>query len=763
MSEAPIILSPTVQIQAVPTGSATQSSNVPQAFANLPNGTTLKGFVINRDAQSNPIIRTDKGDVLVKSDFFLKTGSEVVIRIQQNVNTGTRARLVSVDGLTPQQLQEQMNARATKDGDAILRTSLAPSNAGGAQSANAKSADVFMQAVFLKPSLSSSGGERVGNPSLPPLPPALSNLATRLQEGAQMQLRLIESDIPVEPKPGDNRQQAQLRDKMPANAQQAFNRYSGAAREGALPPQLTQGARQAGTAAQTALQQATTQAGTVAGGAQATPTQPAGPQTVASVQQAAQGVQGTTQAGGMATSTAVASTVAGAAATQAGGMQTTPAQPSGPQTVASAQQAAQGATQAGGMATTTTTTTTVAGAAATQAGGAQNTPATPSSPQTVASAQQAAGTGTATTLPAGGQASPGSAAAPTAPASSTVLGNVNPQSAIAQPGANAMSYNVPANAAASPATQTASVPNAPMLQGVVVGTERGGETIVQTPLGTLKLFTSAPPPPGSTLRFEVVNVNNPTQASSGTQASAPGASSGDSALKIMSSLSRDWQSLSSIVAALQMADTEAASRLLNRVLPNTNQNLTQGVLFFLSALKGGDVRQWLGNRVGNAAEKAAGDAVRKLGGEMAAMRTMFVDASPEQPWQTMVLPLVQDEKLHTIRMHVREDFDDEGKQKQGGGQRFVVEVELTQLGEMQFDGFIRKAANAATRFDLVIRTRGALPEHMQQDIQTIFGKAAEATRFEGTVSFQENVSNFRRPMEEIVHPSGESDDGSILA
>ncbi len=557
---------------------------------------------------------------------------------------------------------------------------------------------------------------------------------------------------------------------MPANAQQAFNRYSGAAREGALPPQLTQGARQAGTAAQTALQQATAQAGTVAGGVQATPTQQAGPQTVASVQQAAQGVQATTQAGAMATSstaaTTAASSVAGAAATQSGGMQTAAtSQPSGLQTVASAQQAAQGAMQAGSATASPTATTTVAGAAATQAGGAQTTPPTPASPQTVASAQQAAGTGTgtATTLPAGGQASPGSAAAPTAPASSTVLGNVNPQSAIAQSGANAMSYNVPANAAASPAAQTASVPNAPMLQGVVVGTERGGETIVQTPLGTLKLFTSAPPPPGSTLRFEVVNVNNPTQASSGTQASAPGASSGDSALKIMSSLSRDWQSLSSIIASLQAADTEAAGRLLQRVLPNTNQNLTQGVLFFLSALKGGDVRQWLGNRVGNAAEKAAGDAVRKLGGEMAAMRTMFVDASPEQPWQTMVLPLVQDEKLHTIRMHVREDFDDEGKQKQGGGQRFVVEVELTQLGEMQFDGFIRKAANAATRFDLVIRTRGALPEHMQQDIQTIFGKAAEATRFEGTVSFQENVSNFRRPMEEIVHPSGESDDGSILA
>lgn len=64
-------------------------------------GTVLAGFIINRDAKGNPILRSDKGDVVFASDFFLKIGSEVTIRIENQGGT-TLAKLLTVNGQPPE-------------------------------------------------------------------------------------------------------------------------------------------------------------------------------------------------------------------------------------------------------------------------------------------------------------------------------------------------------------------------------------------------------------------------------------------------------------------------------------------------------------------------------------------------------------------------------------------------------------------------------------------------------------------------------------
>src|SRR4051812_3634243 len=73
------------------------ASQAPPAIAALSVGAILQGFIINRDAGGNPIVRTDKGDFPFATSYFLKIGSEVVIRIG---STGghTLAHLLSVDG-----------------------------------------------------------------------------------------------------------------------------------------------------------------------------------------------------------------------------------------------------------------------------------------------------------------------------------------------------------------------------------------------------------------------------------------------------------------------------------------------------------------------------------------------------------------------------------------------------------------------------------------------------------------------------------------
>jgi len=105
---ADITITPVVNAGAltpVPAESAALSSTQEQVqtlLASLPSGTLLQGFVLNRDASGNPILRTDQGDFSLQSPFFLKIGSDVVVRVSGS-GAQAQASIVTVDGLPPEQ------------------------------------------------------------------------------------------------------------------------------------------------------------------------------------------------------------------------------------------------------------------------------------------------------------------------------------------------------------------------------------------------------------------------------------------------------------------------------------------------------------------------------------------------------------------------------------------------------------------------------------------------------------------------------------
>lgn len=78
-------------------GISRNAPQVPQAVASLPPGSLIKGFVLNRAAGGQPILRSDFGDFLIQSKVFLRIGSEVTIRVQA-AGTNFRADIIEVDG-----------------------------------------------------------------------------------------------------------------------------------------------------------------------------------------------------------------------------------------------------------------------------------------------------------------------------------------------------------------------------------------------------------------------------------------------------------------------------------------------------------------------------------------------------------------------------------------------------------------------------------------------------------------------------------------
>jgi hypothetical protein len=141
------------QIQAVSVGSATQNATqTPSELSGLPIGTYIRGFVINRDRSNNPILRTDQGDVLVRSDVFLKTGAQVTIRIEQ-IASQLRARIITVDDIPIKDIIEQQQQLPPKD-DIVLQPSIAP-RVPAALSQTAATA-IVLDAVLLESSGSST-------------------------------------------------------------------------------------------------------------------------------------------------------------------------------------------------------------------------------------------------------------------------------------------------------------------------------------------------------------------------------------------------------------------------------------------------------------------------------------------------------------------------------------------------------------------------------------------------------------------------------
>lgn len=266
------------------------------------------------------------------------------------------------------------------------------------------------------------------------------------------------------------------------------------------------------------------------------------------------------------------------------------------------------------------------------------------------------------------------------------------------------------------------------MQAMVIAQGKAGESLVQTPLGLMKMHLPMPVPPGSPLVVEMkANPNGPaipanpslpaTDALENIQLTVPAAG---------------WPALEKTIDALAQLNPAIMAEALQR-LPETGPKFASAILFFVAALRGGDVRNMLGPKaVALLEEKGRADLLGRLNGDVASLRGLL-DA-PANQWQTFAVPFLHQQELHQLHWHTRREAPETG-QSDHGGMRFVVEVDTSHLGPLQFDGLVRKK-EAALAFDMIIRSTAPLPLEMQQDIQAMFAQSAELTRYNGSVGFQ---------------------------
>ncbi len=298
-------------------------------------------------------------------------------------------------------------------------------------------------------------------------------------------------------------------------------------------------------------------------------------------------------------------------------------------------------------------------------------------------------------------------------------------------------------APAAPATAAPSLTQTATLSAQIISADENGTLNLQTALGNVAVKAASLPAlsslaPGTAVTLELLAAEV-TQAVSSEPAP-------------LNELASSWQSLKDIMTLTNTANPPAANALLAR-LPQLGPGFLSNSTSFFTILLQGDARKLLGDdTVDTLRQNGRQDLLEKFSGELANLGASFAAPAERQiaGWQTLFLPFVYQEALQQARVFVKRDSPKkERSSKSTDDTRFVVEVDLSELGALQMDGLVRKKEQA-TAFDLVIRSHRAFSPADQAEILAIYTSAAELTGFKGSLAFQVTRDFPVKPLEEAA-------------
>jgi hypothetical protein len=207
--------------------------------------------------------------------------------------------------------------------------------------------------------------------------------------------------------------------------------------------------------------------------------------------------------------------------------------------------------------------------------------------------------------------------------------------------------------------------------------------------------------------------------------------------------SQNFATLQQTLDAVAQINPQAAQQIINSRVPQPNEQLAGPLLFFLSALKRGDAKGWLGSDAAEALTRGGKlDLLNKLGQYMGnSVQTEHDPAVGE--WKSYPIPLHQFGQFQTMTLHVHEDGGREASTKSSRATdqiRFVIDVNMSRFGPMQLDGLVRPK-----KLDMIVRSEVILPPGMPQELRTSYLTTIEALGYTGSLSFQTGRQHWITP------------------
>jgi len=287
---------------------------------------------------------------------------------------------------------------------------------------------------------------------------------------------------------------------------------------------------------------------------------------------------------------------------------------------------------------------------------------------------------------------------------------------------------VPGKAAVVPTAGTPALNVGQTLNAVVSGQTQNGTPVLTTGVGTVTLPAVSALPPGTTL---VLEIQSPLQSP------APSSISAKFQTPIINA---DWPALNTAFETLDALSPGAANQVVNAI-PKPGAQFSSKLLFFISALKSGDLSGWLGDapvRMLTQPRPGAGSVLDKIKDDFSRLAQTRKDPTGGE-WREWTVPVVNNHEIDPVRFYTRPDNEQDDDENDKKKTRFIVDLSLSNLGRLQLDGLVNKDSK---RFDLIIKSDDKLSQRMMTDLQTLFNEANELTGAKGGLSFQAKPANF---------------------
>lgn len=281
--------------------------------------------------------------------------------------------------------------------------------------------------------------------------------------------------------------------------------------------------------------------------------------------------------------------------------------------------------------------------------------------------------------------------------------------------------------------------NQHVIAGRIIGYTPAGNAVLHSPLGAIILQGSLSLPVGTQLSVAVEPMLPPTPAPAFSSSLLP-------LPQLLLSVARGWPSLSDVIGLLRQAPSDAEPLAALARLPQAGPKLAAGILAAMQAIQANDAEALLGALAAARSGVAQRDeGARKVRQELAQLSPLAQER-PGIDWRCCFIPILDDGTVRQINLFYRRDRKKERKDDKDAksGTRFIVEVDMSRMGPFQFDGLVREK-----QFDLMVRSRIALPPHFRQDIQELFQEALSLGEYRGGIVFQQVKVFPVSPLEEI--------------
>ncbi len=201
---------------------------------------------------------------------------------------------------------------------------------------------------------------------------------------------------------------------------------------------------------------------------------------------------------------------------------------------------------------------------------------------------------------------------------------------------------------------------------------------------------------------------------------------------------RPWLVMDQILQALS-ANTPQAAQAFTNMIPSASapSHFGTAAMFFMAALKGGDLTSWLGDKANNLLRASGKSALSNRLSQEGTLLSRARSEATAQEWRGVAIPHAWQNNIDKIALYFKQDGEsdeaDDSKDKQT---RFLFDLNLDKMGDVQLDGLFRFADTNHMRLDLILRTGEKFHEISQMEMRRIYASALKQTQVTGELSFQ---------------------------